>query len=114
MMKGYVQTKGLKVSERKLRHLLPSVAPIGHHLRQTSSYERRNPATYIARYFGHKLHLDQNEKLVNYGVTYVFARDGCSGKVVGYTIISRKNNRLVYENVSQNCPRIWLMGSSPC
>lgn len=98
-MKGYVQAKGLKVSERRLRHLLPSVAPIGHQLRQTSSNERRNPATYIARYFGHKLHLDQNEKLVNYGVTYVFARDGYSGKIVGCTIMPRKNNRLIYENL---------------
>ena len=99
-MKGYVESsKGLWVSERKLRRLLPSIAPIAHHSRQTSSYEWRNPSVYIARYFGHKLHLDQNEKLVNYGVTYVLARDGYSGKVVGSTVMPRKNNHLVYENV---------------
>ena len=48
---------------------------------------------YYARYFGHKLHLDQNEKLVHYGVTYVLARDDYSGKIVAGTIVSRKNNR---------------------
>jgi hypothetical protein len=100
MMKGYIDSsRSLNISERKLRRLLPSIAPIGHHSRQMSSYERRNPAIYTARYFGHKVHLDQNEKLVNYGVTYVFARDGYSGKIVGWTIMPRKNNQLIYENV---------------
>ena len=99
-MKGYVESsKGLRVSERKLRRLLPSIAPIARRSRQTSSYERRNPSVYGARYFGHKIHLDQNEKLVHYGVTYIFARDGYSGKVVGNTVMPRKNNQLIYENV---------------
>ena len=42
-------------------------------------------ALYYARYFGHKLHLDQNEKLVHYGVIYVLARDGFSGKKIAGT-----------------------------
>ena len=77
MMKGYLQGhKGLSISERKIRKMLPSVAPQGHSSRVSSARERRNPALYYARYFGHKLHLDQNEKLVHYGVMYVLARDG--------------------------------------
>lgn len=100
MMKGYVESsRRINISERKLRRILPSIAPIDHHSRQVDSYERSNPAVYIARYFGHKIHLDQNEKLVNYGVTYVLARDGYSGKIVGFSIMSRKNNQLIYENV---------------
>ena len=92
-MKGYLQGyKGLSVSERKIRRMLPSIAPQGHSSRVSSASERRNPAFYYARYFGHKLHLDQNEKLVHYGVTYVLARDGFSGKIVAGAIMPRKNN----------------------
>lgn len=68
-MKGYVEaTKGVRVSERRLKQVLPVVAPIGHYARQTSSLERSNPAVYSASYFGHKLHLDQNE-VIHFGVT---------------------------------------------
>ena len=54
---------------------------------------------YTARYFGHKLHLDQNEKLIHYGVTYVLARDGYSGKIVAGALMSVKNNSTIYEQV---------------
>ena len=54
---------------------------------------------YTARYFGHKLHLDQNEKLIHYGVTYVLARDGYSGKIVAGALMSIKNNSIIYEQV---------------
>ena len=37
---------------------------------------------YTQEYFGHKMHIDQNEKLIHFGVTYVMARDGFSGKIV--------------------------------
>ena len=61
-------------SERKLRIAMPAIAPTGHSLRQYSSQERRNPAIYSVRYFGNKIHLDQNKKLVDQlGVTYVMA-----------------------------------------
>ena len=36
-MKGYVESR--RVSEQKLRRLLPSIAAIAHHARQTSSYK---------------------------------------------------------------------------
>ena len=45
------------------------------------------------------MHMDQNEKLVHYGVTYVMARDGYSGKLVGTAVMPRKNNKLIYEHV---------------
>lgn len=117
MMKGYMVSKGVKVSERKLRRLLPSIALIGHHSRLTVSDERRNPVTYIARYFGHKLHLNQNKKLVNYGVTYVFARDGFSGKVVGCAVMAYKNNQIIYDSVHRKAVvygtrSVWIMAGS--
>ncbi len=51
-----------------------------------------NPIPYFAAdYFGHKLHVDQNEKLVMYGVTHVCARDGYSGKIVAFVTMPIKN-----------------------
>ena len=47
----------------------------------------------------YKLHLDQNVKLVHYGVTYVLARDGYSGKIVAAAMMSRKNTMIIYEQV---------------
>ena len=35
------------------------------------------------RLFGYKLYIDQNEKLVMYGVTHVCIVDGYSGEIVG-------------------------------
>ena len=35
-----------------------------------------NPIPYIATHFGHKLHVDQNKKLVRYAATHVGAIDG--------------------------------------
>ena len=45
--------------------------------------------------------MDQNEKLAMYGVTHVAARDGYSGKVVGFATMHmlRKNNVTIYEDV---------------
>lgn len=44
LVKGYVEaTKGMRISERRLKHVLPVVAPIGHY---ASSLERSNPGVY--------------------------------------------------------------------
>ncbi len=53
----------------------------------------------MARYFRHKVHFDQNEKLAMFGITYVLVRDGYSGKVVGCSIMAVKNNLIIYEEV---------------
>ena len=81
MMKGYLASKGVFTSEHQLKTMLPLTSTVWHQGRQQNSHERSNPAIYVARYFGHKLHVNQNEKLVHYGVTYVLARDGYSGKI---------------------------------
>ena len=47
----------------------------------SNTLDHVNPVQYAALYFGHKLHIDQNEKLKMYGVTHVVARDGFSGKI---------------------------------
>jgi len=48
---------------------------------------------------GHKMHLDQNEKLVMFGVTHVIAVDGHSKKIVANATLPVKNNLAIYEEV---------------
>ncbi|RVE63435.1 hypothetical protein OJAV_G00136250 [Oryzias javanicus] len=48
---------------------------------------------------GHKLHLDQNEKLGMFGVTHVLAVDGYSSKIVAHATMPVKNNLVIYEEV---------------
>ena len=64
-----------------------------------STAKQLNPVPYSAEYFGHKVHIDQNEKLVMYGVTHVCARDRYSGKVVSFITMPIKNNIEIYENL---------------
>ena len=82
MLKGLLESKGIKVSEGRVATALRRVAPLQYEQRRHDAVDRLNPSLYIALYFGHKLHLDQNEKLRMFGVTHVIARDGYSGKIV--------------------------------
>ena len=47
----------------------------------------------------YKLHIDQNEKLVMYGVTHIGAVDGFSGKIVGFVSMPLKNNVEIYTHL---------------
>ena len=58
-----------------------------------------NPIPYHAGYFGHKLHMDQNEKLAMFGVTHVIAIDGYSSCIVGHSTMPKKNNIIIYDAV---------------
>ncbi|KAL1277198.1 hypothetical protein QQF64_023871 [Cirrhinus molitorella] len=58
-----------------------------------------NPVPYHAEDMGHKLHLDQNEKLGMFGVTHVLAVDGYSSKIVAKATMPVKNNLVIYEQV---------------
>ncbi|XP_077060356.1 uncharacterized protein LOC143712007 [Siphateles boraxobius] len=60
-----------------------------------------NPIQYnaIHEYMGHKMHMDQNEKLVMFGVTHVIAIDGYSKKIVANATMPVKNNLAIYEEV---------------
>ncbi|XP_072573404.1 uncharacterized protein [Paramormyrops kingsleyae] len=65
----------------------------------TEGLRNFNPVPYHAAYMGHKVHLDQNEKLAMFGVTHVIAVDGYSSKVVAYATMPVKNNLTIYEEV---------------
>ena len=99
MMKGHLLSKGLNVSEARISSSLQRVCPDGYQSRRTNTINRTNPIRYSANYYGHKLHVDQNEKLATYGVTHVLARDGYSGKIVSYLTLPVKNNVAIYDQV---------------
>ena len=86
--------------ERQIGESLQRVTPHMTAARRTNMPGlHANPVPYLALSFGHKVHMDQNEKLAMYGVTHVAARDGYSGKVVGFATMPRKNNVTIYEDV---------------
>ena len=99
MMKGYLDSKGIFVSEPKIAKSLERVAPDSFQSRRHNIIDRTNPHPYAANYFGHKIHLDQNEKLVMFGTTHIIAVDGFSGMIVSHLTIPIKNNKMIYEHV---------------
>ena len=98
-MTGLLAAAGIRVGEHRVGQSLRRVAPQHQALRAHVAYRMRNPVVYEAHHFGDKLHLDQNEKLVMYGVTEVLAIDGYSRKVVGFIIIPVKNAVLIYDKL---------------
>ena len=99
MLKGLLESKGVKVAESRVAESLQRVAPAEYDQRRNDCVDRLNPIPYIALYFGHKLHIDQNEKLARYGVTHIVARDGFSGKIVSFSTMPVKNNLAIYESI---------------
>lgn len=99
LMKGFLLSKGFRISESKVASALRTVAPDDYEERRHDSLDRSNPVPYHACHFGHKIHLDHNEKLVMFGVTSVVARDGFSGKIVAYGVMPIKNCIAIYDLV---------------
>ena len=58
-----------------------------------------NPVPYFADYFGHRVLIDQNAKVVMYCVTHVCTRDVFSGKIVGFVTMPVKNNLEIYNHL---------------
>ena len=101
MMTGHIKhsTAGLRLGVNRVGQALKRVNPRQHHERQTSITRHLNPVPYYAEYFGHKLHLDQNEKLISYGVTEVIAVDGYSSFITATSVMPLKNNITIYRDV---------------
>ena len=99
-MTGYISSRNnLRVGHNRVGRALASVAPQHHERRQTNTARMVNPIPYRADYFGHKIHYDQNEKLVMYGVTHVIAIDGHSRFIVAHSTMPIKNNAIIYDEV---------------
>ena len=96
-MNGLLRSEGVLVSQSRLAASLERVSPIQYAARRHETNRMLNPLPYRAMYFGEKLHLDQNEKCVMFGVTHVVAIDGYSRKIVGFVTIPKKNPILIYD-----------------
>ncbi|KAI3359386.1 hypothetical protein L3Q82_002888 [Scortum barcoo] len=98
MMTGYLAAQGVHASEGRVGRMLAQVHEPYHQDRQQDT-RNLNPQPYQANYMGHKLHMDQTEKLAMYGVTHVVAIDGFSSKVVAHSTMPIKNNLTIYKDV---------------
>ena len=95
-MTGLLASNGIRISQQRIGKSLRTVNPNYHAARATATARQINPIPYSAKYFGHEVHIDQNEKLVMYGVSHVCAIDGYSGKIVGFISMPIKNCVEIY------------------
>lgn len=98
-MTGFLASQGFKISQQRVGLALKRNFPLHHSRRQDTLQRLLNPIPYSAAYFGEKLHIDQNEKLVLYGVTHVCAVDGFSGKIIGFVSMAVKSNEIIYDKL---------------
>lgn len=99
LLKGVLESNGIKVAEARVAKPLRRVAPVEYQQRRHDTLDKLNPVPYSSLYYGHKLHIDQNEKLKMFGVTHVVAKDGYSGKIVAFSTMPVKNNLVIYETI---------------
>ncbi len=96
---GHLRAQGITLGERTVRKYLRRLTPNYTAARRHGVERQTNPVKYSAAYPGHKLHIDQNEKLVEYGVCHVIAVDGYSAKIMAYHTMPIKNNVSIYDNI---------------
>ena len=82
-MCGLLAAEGMRIAESRVRTALHDVNPRYQQARQQKAERQPNPKPYCASHFGGKIRIDQNEKLVMFGITHICAIDGYSGKIVG-------------------------------
>ncbi len=95
-MTGLLASQALRASQHRVGETLRRMNPTYHQARRTSTAKKLNPVPYRADYFGHKVNIDQNEKLVMFRVTHICAVDGFSGKIVGFVTMPVKNNVQIF------------------
>ena len=98
-MTGCFRSMGVSILERKVGNALKKICPSTQAEQCMQAGRSFDPKVYKADYFGDKLHIDQNEKLVMHGVTHVVARDGYSGMTTGYTTMATKKDLTIYEKM---------------
>lgn len=85
------------------------MTPIYTHMRREGTAWQTNPRVYYPEYASQKLHMYQNEKFVDFGVTKVVASDGFSGKIMGYSVMAIKNNLTIWWGVKRNLLDPWTI-----
>ncbi|KAK7922224.1 hypothetical protein WMY93_009126 [Mugilogobius chulae] len=97
-MTGYLRSKNVYAGECRVGKILREIHQPYQQWRREGA-RNLNPVPYHAEYMGHKIHIDQNEKLGMFGVTHVMAVDGYSSKIVGNATMPIKNNLVIYDKV---------------
>ena len=92
---GLLSSQGIRVAQSRVGHALRIVHPGYHRGRQSLTERQINPCPYIANYYGEKLHIDQNEKLVALGVTHICVIDGFTGWIMALCSMPVKNNVII-------------------
>ena len=87
------------MSEERVGQALCRVNPSYHNDRREATTRSLNPIPYSADYFGHKVHIDQNEKLVMFGVTHICAINSYSSKIVAFITSPIKNCIEIYSHL---------------
>ena len=73
---GLLRSEGIIIGEQRVRSSMRRITPTYIKQGRQHTYRQLKPTPYYAEYCGHKMHIDQNEKLVRFGVTHVAASDG--------------------------------------
>ena len=97
MLTGTLRSAGINVAEYRVAQAMIIADPENHLLRVQDGQKRFNPVPYNAKYFGHKLHVDLNEKLVDYNCLIIGCIDGYCGFLLEIICIHRKNCLDVYD-----------------
>uniref|UniRef100_A0A914XIB9 Integrase core domain-containing protein n=1 Tax=Plectus sambesii TaxID=2011161 RepID=A0A914XIB9_9BILA len=98
-MQGYLRSKGIQASQKRISNAQKIVGQVYFENRRQDAQRQLNPRPYHATCFGYNLHFDQNEKLVEYGIVFVMAVDGKSAFITRASIMPRKNNITIYDQV---------------
>ena len=98
MVKGYLQSQGIQASERRVGNVMRELNPESSRSRREWKNRVINPIPYTARYLGDKLHIDQNEKLIMFGVCHVAAKDCYSSKIIAHKVFPAKNSVAIYKD----------------
>ena len=92
-MTGLLASEGMRVSQLQVGESLAYTNPSYLQSRRTATARKMNPIPYHADYFGHKLHIDQNENW-SCMVSLVCAVDArwIQRKIVRFISMPVKNN----------------------
>ena len=92
----------VSVGQNQVGNALATACPRNHQQRRKGTFA----VPYRADCLGHKMHFDQNEKLVIYGVTHVIAIDGHFQFMTDAYKMPVKNNVVIYEEVFRYVSRM--------
>ncbi len=99
-MVRFVRSQGIGVSEARVGQALCRVNPSYHNDRREATRRSLNPIPTVQIILGTKIiQIDQNEKLVMFGVTHICAIDGYSSKIVAFITSPIKNCVEIYSHL---------------